>query len=156
MPLKGLDSFNERVEIVVHGLPPLSKSNPCRKAGAEFWKTATRSKSVRGHIVGIRDSRNAIHLRVFGKLLVSTIRRAHSSDAKLLRDLRPGTALLAERVNLANIHDNLRATETVPFGLRVSKPGLHALYDQTSLQFRDRSEDGEDHPARWRGCVERL
>lgn len=53
------------------------------------------------------DSGKAFHFGVFGKLLMGTIRRANS-EAKLLRDLRPGTALLAERGNLENVHDNVR------------------------------------------------
>jgi hypothetical protein len=60
---------------------------------------------------------------VFGKLLMGTIRRT-DSNAKLLSDLRPGATLLAQRGNLANVHDNLRTAETasLAFALRRREP----------------------------------
>jgi hypothetical protein len=70
-----------------------SKSVLCRKLGCNFWKPATLKESVRSRVDGIRDYRKALRLGDFGKLVVSTIRRA-DADAKLLGDLWPGPALL--------------------------------------------------------------
>src|SRR6266850_1610833 len=73
---------------------------------------------------------------------MSTICRA-DSNAKLLCDIRPGAALLAQRRNLANIHDDLRPPETATLRLRVSQSGLHTLDDERTLQLGDGAQDGE-------------
>src|SRR5712692_9014567 len=80
MSVEGFNGFNERVQIVVHGLP-LSKSTLCRKSAAHFWKLASAEESVCSLGHRNRDSRKASRLEVFGKLLISTIRRA-DSDTK--------------------------------------------------------------------------
>src|SRR6267378_8525377 len=89
---------------------------------------------------------------VFGKLLVSTIRRT-DSDAKLLRDPRPREALRTQRGNLARVHDNLRPAEPFAASLGGRQSRTHAPTNEFSLKLRDRREDTEHQPAVGRGSI---
>lgn len=93
-----------------------------------FLKLATLGESVSRLALGNRDYRKAFRVEVFGKLLMSTVRRSDSADTELLRDLRPGTALRAEHGNLANVHDNVRSDRTfrLPLGFSSVLPNLSA------------------------------
>jgi hypothetical protein len=135
--------------------PRLRKTTLCRKRGGHFWKPAFTEESVGGRGRGNRDSRKAFHLGDFRKLLIGAVRSVNS-DAKLLCDLWPGTALCSQSGNPRGIHGYTRPSDPPPLRPRIPQPRLHTLHDQAALQFGNGTEDGKDHLAGRRARIHLL
>ena len=82
--------------------------------------------------------------------------KSSDSNSKPVSYGPPTGALAAEGRNSRSINPFWRATKPLALSTRIAQSGTDSLGDERAFQFGHSAQDGENHPPRWRGCVERF